>query len=69
MYLTGRFARNDINKNTGEKNLQLLHTAINSIFKLPTNITEASDPVKELNNFISDQSILAFSFVRHPYTR
>ena len=69
MYITGRFTRNDIERHTGEKNLQQLHMAINSIFKLPTDIREASDPVKELNDFISDQSTFTFSFVRHPYTR
>ena len=69
MYITGRFTRNDIEQHSGEKKLQQLHTVINSIFKLPTDIHEASDPVKELNDVISDQSTFTFSFVRHPYTR
>ena len=69
MYITDRFSRNEIEKYEGEKKLQKLHTAINSIFKVPKEILEATNPVLELNEFNSDQAIYTFSFVRHPYTR
>lgn len=69
MHITQRFTKKDIERYTGEKKLQQLHGMINNIFKLPTNVLQSQDPVKELNEFISNQSIFAFSFVRHPYTR
>ena len=69
MHITERFSQKDIERNTGEKKLQQLHSAINSIFKLPAEITQSHEPMQELNDFISIESILTFSFVRHPYTR
>ena len=69
MHITERFSQEDINKTTGEKKLQQLHNAINAAFRLPAEISLSNDPVQKLNAYILKQSILAFSFVRHPYTR
>ena len=69
MHITERFSKKDIDRYAGEKKLQQLHGAINNIFQLPNNVIQSPDPVKRLNELISDQSIFAFSFVRHPHTR
>ena len=69
MHATERFAKKDIEKYTGEKRLQQLHSVMNNVFKLPPDIIQSKDPIENLNELIFNHSIFSFSFVRHPYTR
>ena len=69
MDISEQFSKEDVKKYSGEQNLQKLHIAVNSKFKLPNDILQSEDPVDKLNFFTSNNSILTFSVVRHPYTR
>ena len=66
-YLTESYNEKQMERFSAQNNQ--LHASLNKKFKLPDEIRDSSNPVDELNELISKQSIFTFSFVRHPHTR
>ena len=60
------FTKKNIKRYGTPKMLAQLHNVANKAFELPTEINNST---YLLNNFLYNQSIFAFSFVRHPYER
>ena len=69
MHISGIYKEETMKKIGNEKSLQALHSQTHGALKLSKNITQSEDPPSVLNDYLANQSIFSFSYVRHPYTR